>query len=157
MERSGKLIRNNRENSESKQRKCILLFYLYSYSTSVAKLYLYLLFVVSFYLLSGKLYVIFAYVEPLISPRSPECYLWLVNLQVSKLLIPREYTLPWLSEVFCLKHLGASSYPRWISRISHHLSALSSANNACFNFLPRFLYFSFQGRDLHPFNQNPGD
>ena len=103
----------------------------------------YLLFVVSFYLLSGKLYVIFAYVEPLISPRSPECYLWLVNLQVSKLLIPREYTLPWLSEVFCLKHLGASSYPRWISRISHHLSALSSANNACFNFLPRFLYFSF--------------
>ena len=103
----------------------------------------YLLFVVSFYLLSGKLYVIFAYVEPLISPRSPECYLWLVNLQVSKLLIPREYTLPWLSEVFCLKHLGASSYPRWISRISHHPSALSSANNACFNFLPRFLYFSF--------------
>ena len=84
----------------------------------------YLLFVVSFYLLSGKLYVIFAYVEPLISPRSPECYLWLVNLQVSKLLIPREYTLPWLSEVFCLKHLGASSYPRWISGISHHLSVL---------------------------------
>ena len=117
----------------------------------------YLLFVVSFYLLSGKLYVIFAYVEPLISPRSPECYLWLVNLQVSKLLIPREYTLPWLSEVFCLKHLGASSYPRWISRISHHLSALSSANNACFNFLPRFLYFSVQARVLNPFNQNPGD
>ena len=116
----------------------------------------YLLFVVSFYLLSGKLYVIFAYVEPLISPRSPECYLWLVNLQVSKLLIPREYTLPWLSEVFCLKHLGASSYPRWISRISHHLSALSSANNACFNFLPRFLYFSVQARVLNPFNQNPG-
>ena len=117
----------------------------------------YLLFVVSFYLLSGKLYVIFAYVEPLISPRSPECYLWLVNLQVSKLLIPREYTLPWLSEVFCLKHLGASSYPRWISRISHHLSALSSANNACFNFLPRFLYFIFQAWVLNSFKQNPGD
>ena len=87
-------------------------------------------FVVQFYLLSSKLCVIFAYVEPLISLRSLACYLWLVNLQVSKLLIPREYTLPWLSEVFCLKHSGGSSYPRWISRILHHLlSPLNKGKN----------------------------